>query len=218
MRATLDNATRAGFAKHVHAERRELADLPAAPAPRGLVAANPPYGERLGEADALKGVYALLGEKLKAGYVGWQAAVLTGNPPLGRELLIKAKRTHTMFNGPIECRLLRFDIEPKHFEEKRVRGALPPADAAARARPGAAMFGNRLRKNAASLGDVGAQGRHRVLSRLRRRHAGVRVLDRPLRRVRRAVGAALRLRAGVRAAGDDRRGRRRARAARKRSA
>ncbi len=153
VRATLENAARAGFAKHVHADRRELADLPAAPAPRGLVAANPPYGERLGEAEGLKAVYALLGEKLKAGYVGWQAAVLTGNPPLGRELLVKAKRTHTMFNGAIECRLLRFDIEPKHFEEKRVRGALPPADAAARARPGAAMFGNRLRKNAASLGD-----------------------------------------------------------------
>jgi len=153
VRATIENATRAGFAKHVHAERRELADLPAAPAPRGLVAVNPPYGERLGEADDLKETYALLGEKLKAGYVGWQAAVLTGNPPLGRELRIKAKRTHTMYNGPIECRLLRFDIEQKHFEEKRIPGALPAADAAARARPGAEMFANRLRKNVASLGD-----------------------------------------------------------------
>src|SRR6185503_1541808 len=108
VRATIENATRAGFAKHVHAERRELADLPAAPTPHGLVAVNPPYGERLGEAEDLKDVYALLGEKLKSGYVGWQAAVLTGNPPLGRELRIRAKRTHTMFNGPIECRLLRF--------------------------------------------------------------------------------------------------------------
>ena len=153
VRATLENAARAGFAKHVHAERRELHDLPAAPAARGLVVVNPPYGERLGEADALKEVYALLGEKLKAGYVGWQAAVLTGNPPLGRELHIRAKRTHTMYNGPIECRLLRFDIEPKHFEEKRIPGALPPVDTAARARPGAAMFANRLRKNAASLGE-----------------------------------------------------------------
>jgi 23S rRNA (guanine2445-N2)-methyltransferase / 23S rRNA (guanine2069-N7)-methyltransferase len=151
VRATLENATRAGFAKHVHAERRELNDLPEAPTPRGLVAVNPPYGERLGDAEALKEVYALLGAKLKAGYVGWQAAVLTGNPPLGRELHIRAKRTHTIYNGPIECRLLRFDIEQKHFEEKRIPGALPAADAAARARPGAEMFANRLRKNVASL-------------------------------------------------------------------
>jgi 23S rRNA (guanine2445-N2)-methyltransferase / 23S rRNA (guanine2069-N7)-methyltransferase len=152
VRATLENATRAGLAKRVHAERRELEDLPAAPAPRGLVAVNPPYGERLGDADALREVYALLGEKLKIGYGGWQAAVLTGNPPLGLELRLKAKRTHTMYNGPIECRLLRFDIEPKHFVEKRAPGALPAADAAARARPGAEMFANRLRKNLATLG------------------------------------------------------------------
>jgi 23S rRNA (guanine2445-N2)-methyltransferase / 23S rRNA (guanine2069-N7)-methyltransferase len=152
VRATLENAARAGLKKHVRAERRELEDLPAAPAPRGLVAVNPPYGERLGDAEALREVYALLGAKLKTGYVGWQAAVLTGNPPLGLELRLKAKRTHTMYNGPIECRLLRFEIEPKHFVEKRVRGALPAVDAAARARPGAEMFANRLRKNVAALG------------------------------------------------------------------
>jgi 23S rRNA (guanine2445-N2)-methyltransferase / 23S rRNA (guanine2069-N7)-methyltransferase len=153
VRSTLENAARAGFAKHLHAERRDLEDLPAAPSPRGLVAVNPPYGERLGDAEVLHKVYALLGEKLKTGYVGWQAALLTGNPPLGLELRLKAKRTHTMYNGPIECRLLRFDIEPKHFVERRIPGALPAADAAARARPGAAMFANRLRKNVTSLGE-----------------------------------------------------------------
>jgi 23S rRNA (guanine2445-N2)-methyltransferase / 23S rRNA (guanine2069-N7)-methyltransferase len=154
VRSTLENAARAGFAKHLHAERRELADLPVAPAPRGLVAVNPPYGERLGDAEKLEPLYALLGQKLREHFVGWQAAVLTGNPPLGRSLKIKAKRTHVLWNGPIECRLLRFDIEPKHFEHERVPGALPRFDAeAARARPGAAMFANRLRKNRATLGD-----------------------------------------------------------------
>lgn len=150
VRATLENAARAGLAKLIHAERRELAALPAAPAPRGLLAVNPPYGERLGEQAELEATYALLGEKLREGYVGWQAAVLTGNPPLGRALKLRAKRAHTLYNGPIECRLLRFDIEAKYFE--RERGALPAVDAAVRARPGAEMFANRLRKNLASLG------------------------------------------------------------------
>jgi 23S rRNA (guanine2069-N7)-methyltransferase / 23S rRNA (guanine2445-N2)-methyltransferase len=152
VRATLENAARAGFERRLHAERRELADLPSAPVARGLVAVNPPYGERLGDVESLVGVYGALGERLRAGFVGWQAAVLTGNPPLGRELKLKARRTHRMFNGPIECRLLRFDIEPKYFETKRTPGALPAVDEEARARPGAAMFGNRLRKNAATLG------------------------------------------------------------------
>jgi 23S rRNA (guanine2445-N2)-methyltransferase / 23S rRNA (guanine2069-N7)-methyltransferase len=153
VRATLDNAARAGFARVLHAECRELADLPPPPAPVGLLAANPPYGQRLGDGDDLTALYALLGEKLRELFVGWQAAVLTGNPPLGRELRIKAKRTHVMFNGPIECRLLRFDIDAKHFEIKRAPGAMPVFDAeAARARPGAAMFANRLRKTLGSLG------------------------------------------------------------------
>ncbi len=152
VRATLENAARAGFERRIHAERRELEDLPPAPAPHGLLAVNPPYGERLGDEAALAELYALLGRKIREGYVGWQAAVLTGNPPLGRELGLKATRTHRLFNGPIECRLLRFEVEPKHFETKRVPGSLPEPSEEARARPGAEMFGNRLKKNLAALG------------------------------------------------------------------
>ena len=70
------------------------------------------------DADALGGAWlgvSLGGGTLADGLrdaldVGWQAAVLTGNPPLGLELGLKAKRTHTMFNGPIECRLLRYEL------------------------------------------------------------------------------------------------------------
>jgi 23S rRNA (guanine2069-N7)-methyltransferase / 23S rRNA (guanine2445-N2)-methyltransferase len=51
-------------------------------------------------------------------------------------------------NGPIECRLLRLAIEPSAFVRPRDPGRPPPIDAeAARARPGAQMFANRLRKN-----------------------------------------------------------------------
>jgi 23S rRNA (guanine2445-N2)-methyltransferase / 23S rRNA (guanine2069-N7)-methyltransferase len=109
---------------------------------------NPPYGERIGETDELRGLYALLGERLRAGYLGWEAAVFTGNPALGRELRINARRTHRMMNGPIECRLLRLAIEPSEFERPREPGRPPAIDAqAARARPGAQMFANRLKKN-----------------------------------------------------------------------
>ena len=135
MRATLENAARAGFAKHVHAERRELADLPAAPAPRGLARREPAVRRAARRrARRCKASTRCSATSCASSYVGWQAAVLTGNPPLGRELKIKAKRTHTMFNGPIECRLLRFDIEPKHFEKKRVPGALPAFETRPRAR------------------------------------------------------------------------------------
>jgi 23S rRNA (guanine2445-N2)-methyltransferase / 23S rRNA (guanine2069-N7)-methyltransferase len=153
VRAAQANAARANIEGLVRFERRELAGLVPAPAARGLVAVNPPYGERLGEQRELAPLYELLGSKLREGYAGWHAAVLTGNPPLGRDLHLRATRTHRMYNGPIECRLLRFVLTPEHFEKRRAPGTLPAFDvAAARARPGAEMFANRLRKNAASLG------------------------------------------------------------------
>jgi 23S rRNA (guanine2069-N7)-methyltransferase / 23S rRNA (guanine2445-N2)-methyltransferase len=142
------NATRAGLAKRIFFQRAELAKLPAAQAPTGLVAVNPPYGERIGETEELRALYALLGERLRADYRGWAAAVLTGNPALGRELGIRARRTHRMMNGPIECRLLRLAVEPVDFVQARAPGRPPAIDVeAARARPGAQMFANRLGKN-----------------------------------------------------------------------
>jgi 23S rRNA (guanine2445-N2)-methyltransferase / 23S rRNA (guanine2069-N7)-methyltransferase len=142
------NAARAQLDKRLFFQRCELAKLPAAPAPTGLVAVNPPYGERIGEADELRALYALLGERLREGYRGWEAAVLTGNPALGRALGINARRTHRMMNGPIECRLLRLAVEPSEFVQARGPGRPPVIDAeAARARPGAQMFANRLKKN-----------------------------------------------------------------------
>ena len=152
VRAAAGNAARAGVAEQVRFAVVEITRLPDAPAAAGLVAVNPPYGERLGDVAALESTYTELGRRLREGYRGWEAAVFTGNPPLGRKLGIAARRTHRMMNGPIECRLLRLRIVPEAFDLPREPGTLPVFDReAARARPGAAMFANRLRKNLANL-------------------------------------------------------------------
>ncbi len=152
VQAATENAARAGLQDVIEFRRGELSALPPAPAPAGLLAVNPPYGERMGRGDELEALYALLGERLRDGYQGWQAAVFTGNPPLARALGIEARRAHRMYNGALECRLLRLDVDPARFDRQRVPGRPPPFDAeAARARPGAGMFGNRLRKNLRQL-------------------------------------------------------------------
>ncbi len=152
------NAGRAGLAGRIRFQRAELANLPAASTDKGLIAVNPPYGERIGETEELRQLYELLGEKLRSGYRGWEAAVFTGNPALGRELAINARRTHRMMNGPIECRLLRIAIEPSEYVQAREPGRLPVMDAeTARARPGAQMFANRLQKNIDKLASWAAR-------------------------------------------------------------
>lgn len=104
------NVQRAGVAGFVSLAVRPVHAL--APPPHrapGLVIANPPYGERLGEVAALKPVYAAFGTALKRGFAGWRAALITSREELGFAIGLKAERRYALMNGAIECRLLCFD-------------------------------------------------------------------------------------------------------------
>ncbi len=140
------NVRRAGLAGRVILERRAIDALVAPPGPAtatatasGLAVTNPPYGKRLGDMQALIPTYETLGEKLKQSFSGWQAAVFTGNPDLGAHLGLRAHRVNTFFNGPLECKLLLFEIG-LHREESG-------ANIGAASRGGAEMLANRLHKN-----------------------------------------------------------------------
>jgi 23S rRNA (guanine2445-N2)-methyltransferase / 23S rRNA (guanine2069-N7)-methyltransferase len=142
VRMSLAHGETAGVSDWLHVEKRLLTEVARPSGPAGLVVANPPYGERIGAESGLQSLYTELGTLLRERFQGWQAAILTGNPPLARNLGVYAKRTHRVFNGTIECRLLRFDLN----EESAQR---PAAEVRAdwSSRPGAQMFANRLRKN-----------------------------------------------------------------------
>lgn len=142
VRMAIANAARAGVSDWVHVEKRALSDLTRPKAETGLIVANPPYGIRIGAESGLPALYSELGAVLRDRFQGWQAAILTGNPPLARNLGIYAKRTHRVFNGTIECRLLRFDLN-----EASAQRPAEEVRADWSSRPGAQMFANRLRKN-----------------------------------------------------------------------
>jgi 23S rRNA (guanine2445-N2)-methyltransferase / 23S rRNA (guanine2069-N7)-methyltransferase len=150
IRAALANSGRCGVGDNIAFERRDLAQCPPATQPNGLVMVNPPYGARLEDVATLEPLYAQLGSKLMECFPGWEAGVLTGHPPLGRAMRVRAYRAHTFFNGPIECRLLRFELKPESVEPDPETARRERLEAA-RERPGAAMFANRLRKNFARL-------------------------------------------------------------------
>jgi 23S rRNA (guanine2445-N2)-methyltransferase / 23S rRNA (guanine2069-N7)-methyltransferase len=142
VRMAIANASRAGVTEWLHVEKRALSEVSRPMGETGLIVANPPYGERIGAESGLPELYSELGAVLRDRFQDWQAAILTGNPPLARNLGIYAKRTHRVFNGTIECRLLRFDLNAastqRPAEEVRADWS---------SRPGAQMFANRLRKN-----------------------------------------------------------------------
>ena len=146
------NAERAGLGQVVAFAQRELAQLDDSVLPlpqkpgNGLVITNPPYGERLGEVEALRPLYAQLGERLRSGFEGWKAAVFTGSPELGPEIGMRAIRKHHFYNGPIACQLLHFDIAPANYFRAPVKAAHGLAKVE-EISAGALMFANRLKKN-----------------------------------------------------------------------
>ncbi|MEI6207474.1 MAG: THUMP domain-containing protein [Desulfuromonadales bacterium] len=77
---------------------------------KGVVIINPPYGMRMGEADDLRELYCQIGDIMKKRCRGWTGYVLTGNLELAKYIGLKASRRFVLFNGPIECRLLKYDL------------------------------------------------------------------------------------------------------------
>jgi putative N6-adenine-specific DNA methylase len=74
----------------------------------GTVCTNPPYGERLQPRD-LERLYRDVGRAFMR-LSGWAVVVLSGSPLFSRALPLKPAISHRLFNGPLEVRLLRYEI------------------------------------------------------------------------------------------------------------
>jgi 23S rRNA (guanine2445-N2)-methyltransferase / 23S rRNA (guanine2069-N7)-methyltransferase len=148
IRGARENARRAGVGGYARFEAGLLADAAPATAdtpPRpGLLCTNPPYGVRLEDHGAARALHRELGAVLRERFQGWSAAILIGSPELGMELGLRAYRTHALWNGGIECRLLRIKVEAGSAREP---GMLGKGIAHLKDTPGARMFANRLGKN-----------------------------------------------------------------------
>ena len=63
-----------------------------APAPRGILVTNPPYGVRLGEKEELAKFYPELGHLLKQRFAGWTAYIFSGDPDLPKLIRLPATK------------------------------------------------------------------------------------------------------------------------------
>ena len=153
-----NNIERAGLGEWVRIYQGELATFE----PRtdkgqaGLVVCNPPYGERLGDEASLLYLYQNLGERLRQACMGWEAAIFTGAPELGKRMGIRSHKQYALFNGALPCKLLLLQVRPDQFVTGNRQGgedrAAPQASEPARLSEGGQMFANRLQKNLKTLG------------------------------------------------------------------
>jgi 23S rRNA (guanine2445-N2)-methyltransferase / 23S rRNA (guanine2069-N7)-methyltransferase len=151
--AALTHIAHAGLQNKIHVERRDIEEArPPESWKPGLLICNPPYGERLGDEQETAELYKKFGDSLKAHFIGWKAAIIISNPELGFRLGIRSQKPVTFYNGALECKLLRLDIEVGAFFIPKAKTPEERILQAARAgstpqSAGAEMFANRLKKN-----------------------------------------------------------------------
>jgi putative N6-adenine-specific DNA methylase len=129
------NAERAGVAHAVQLrggdalQRMPPCDASADVKPVMLI--NPPYGERIEVQGVAAGqpahdpddFFVQLATHWKSHFDGWQAWVLVPDMKLPGRMRLKESRRVPMWNGPIECRMFKFDIQARRA---------PAADAVAK--------------------------------------------------------------------------------------
>lgn len=108
IRAARANLERAGVLDRAKLIRGAAFDGRLEPPPGpGLVVVNPPHGERIGT-DTER--WRALGDLLKQQFKGWKAAVLAGGPDRGKHIGLRPRRRIPVMNGPLEARILLFDL------------------------------------------------------------------------------------------------------------
>jgi len=104
--ATRTNLEAAGLLDSTDLREIDAFDLEPPDGP-GLLVVNPPHGGRLAEGDAQ---WRRLGDLLKRRYGGWTAVVVAGDARLGKGIGLRPRRRVPFRNGPLEARILVFDL------------------------------------------------------------------------------------------------------------
>lgn len=99
----------AGVATDIQLKPSHILDL-TAPADKGILVINPPYGIRLSGSEELESFYPKLGNWLKQRFAGWRAYVLTGDARVPKLIGLTPSKRIPLFNGALECRLYEFVI------------------------------------------------------------------------------------------------------------
>lgn len=103
------NLAHAGVDDLIELRRADLLEIDP-PAGEGILVTNPPYGERLGEAEALAAFYPKLGDALKQRFAGWHCWFLSADANLPKLIGLRPGRKILLYNGALECRLYGFPM------------------------------------------------------------------------------------------------------------
>ena len=118
---------------------------------RGVLVTNPPWGERMGQRDALPHLYNALGERMSEEFDNWLAVVLTSELSLGKALGLRANKRHRFHNGRLDLHCLQLQLGAENrfrtLQQEAERGSEGQSTVPRVLSQGGQMVANRLRKN-----------------------------------------------------------------------
>jgi putative N6-adenine-specific DNA methylase len=107
--AARENARQAGVDRFIRFDVQEFGAMPLPTGQPGYLVTNPPYGTRMGEESTLEPLYHEMSDVLKSRFAGWRVFVMAGNLRLARHITLPATQKFKLHNGPLDCRLLKFE-------------------------------------------------------------------------------------------------------------
>ncbi|HLN22087.1 MAG TPA: THUMP domain-containing protein [Bacteroidales bacterium] len=103
------NVASAGMNEIIKLELSDFTTMKNTDGKRKYIFMNPPYGIRL-QPEELNNLYSAIGTTLKHGFPGSTAWLITPNREALKNVGLKPEEKHTLFNGPLECSLIRYEM------------------------------------------------------------------------------------------------------------
>ncbi len=134
LKAARANLRANGLENVIALKRADVLDI-SAPAKEGVMVANPPYGVRLSEREALAEFYPKLGDALKKRFSGWRAYLLSADMRLPKLIHLAASKRIPLYNGALECRLFEYKMVTGSMKKKSADFSPATEDSMSTAKP-----------------------------------------------------------------------------------
>lgn len=104
-----ENVKSAGMNDCIDLQIKSFENYTEAPAEKGILITNPPYGERL-KPENLDRLYEMIGERLKHIFTGYQAWILSYRKECFDRIGLKPSKKIKLVNGSLQCEFRKYDI------------------------------------------------------------------------------------------------------------
>lgn len=124
-RKAIANTHEAKVNTSIQIETCAFAELKAPEGGVGTILINPPYGERMDKDEDINALYSSMGDTLKQNWQGYDAWIITSNPVAAKHIGLRASQKIKVFNGSLECRLLKYEMYAGSKRESKKLEELP---------------------------------------------------------------------------------------------